>query len=537
MNKDVLKIREKFHKLRNKIEKELELNNEQKILLGELLKHVRNVTVTQVSSKGDSVTDINEKSNGIAEILYQGDIVLTEQQAKEIEDDIQNGVSKRSKRQAYKDYYYPRTIWDKGLYYFFHDSASEKARRAFILGAQMWQKDTCINFYQSSTASHRVRVIGADGCWSYVGRLLTTRQQDLSLGSGCEVSGIAAHEIGHALGFYHTHSRHDRDQFITVNMRNIVYDWRDQFNLESTSTNDNYGIAYDYGSIMHYGAHSASAKGGLTMVPHDPTFTETLGSYFISFYELLMMNKHYKCTAICDSQQSAQCQNGGFPHPRNCMKCICPSGYGGDLCNKRPSGCGEELQAENEPKTFRNIIGDTSRGQVRRESYDMCTYWIKAPKGSRIEVKIVSLSQGANTDGCTYWGVEIKTQEDQKHTGYRFCSPQDKGVTLVSYGNLVPIIFYNGFYQTVVQLQYRIGTRTLGHLICANSLYFKLPVLGLVDLSSQVRKVEMSSQDSRANQLAQADQSRQQALPALMTEDASTSDAPASAVIDHSRHT
>ncbi|KHJ95120.1 astacin [Oesophagostomum dentatum] len=255
ISNDVLKIREEMHKLKNKVEKELELNNEQKILLGELLKRVRNYTITQVSSKGDSVTDINEKSNGIAEVLYQGDIVLTEQQAKEIEDDIQNGAAKRSKRQAFKDHFYPRTIWDKGLYYYFDDSASDIVKRAFILGAQMWQKDTCINFYQSDTASPRVRVIASNGCWSYVGRL-TREKQELSLGSGCEVAGIAAHEIGHALGFFHTHSRHDRDQFITVNMKNIEEDWKDQFNLESTRTNDNYGITYDYGRIMHYGAHS-----------------------------------------------------------------------------------------------------------------------------------------------------------------------------------------------------------------------------------------------------------------------------------------
>ncbi|KHJ87792.1 astacin, partial [Oesophagostomum dentatum] len=280
--------------------------------------------------------------------------------------------------------------------------------------------------------------------------------------------------IGHALGFFHTHSRHDRDQFITVYSGNIRYDWRSQFNLQSTNTNDNYGITYDYGSIMHYGAHSFAAyRGLLTMIPHDPKYTQTLGSYFISFYELLMMNKHYNCTAICDSQQSARCQNGGFPHPRNCMKCICPSGYGGDLCNKKPEGCGEELQAERQPKTFKNVIGDKRRGLVRRETYDTCTYWIKAPKGSRIEVKIVSLPQSANKGGCTLWGVEINTQRDQKHTGYRFCSSQDKGVTLVSYGNLVPIIFYNGFYQTEVEMQYRIGTITLEHLIDANSMLYK----------------------------------------------------------------
>ncbi|KHJ95119.1 astacin [Oesophagostomum dentatum] len=365
IDKNILGIREKFHNLRNKIEKELELSDAQQVVLKDLLKNVRNVTITRVSSKGDSILDINDNSHGIGEILYQGDMLLTEDQADEITNDIRNGKNSRSKRQAYKDRYYPSTIWDQGLSYYFDTTASENVKRAFVLGAQMWQKDTCIDFFQSSTGkdpSHRVRVIAE--------RLSSTSSPT------CQ-AGIAAHEIGHALGFFHTHARHDRDQFITVNKENIRSGWLDQFATESTSTNDNYGITYDYGTIMHYGAHSSSMNGQPTMVPHDPTYSETLGSYIISFYELQMMNIHYGCTAKCASQQSAQCQNGGFPHPRNCRKCICPSGYGGDLCDEKPAGCGEELQADTQSKTFKNIIGDASKGQVRRESYDMCTYWIK----------------------------------------------------------------------------------------------------------------------------------------------------------------
>lgn len=69
------------------------------------------------------------------------------------------------------------------------------------------------------SATSKIRVFVENGCWSYVGRL--GKQQDLSLGEGCESVGTAAHELGHALGFYHTMSRHDRDQYVTVNYVNI----------------------------------------------------------------------------------------------------------------------------------------------------------------------------------------------------------------------------------------------------------------------------------------------------------------------------
>ena len=63
-------------------------------------------------------------------------------------------------------------------------------------------------------------------CWSYVGMLSKGAlkagyKQELSLGNGCEFKGTAIHEIFHALGFEHEHSRPDRDKYIKINFNNI----------------------------------------------------------------------------------------------------------------------------------------------------------------------------------------------------------------------------------------------------------------------------------------------------------------------------
>ncbi|VDO19008.1 unnamed protein product [Heligmosomoides polygyrus] len=80
---------------------------------------------------------------------------------------------------------------------------------------------------------------------------------------------------------------------------------------------------------------SASRNGGNTMVAKAPDYQETMGSDMVAFYDVSMMNEHYNCKALCQPVDSAKCQNGGFPNPNNCMVCVCPSGYGGILCNER----------------------------------------------------------------------------------------------------------------------------------------------------------------------------------------------------------
>ena len=58
----------------------------------------------------------------------------------------------------------------------------------------------------------------------------------------------------HALGFYHEHTRFDRDNwYIDVQWDNIKSGLADQFTLAIYRTTTNtFGTCYDYKSIMHY---------------------------------------------------------------------------------------------------------------------------------------------------------------------------------------------------------------------------------------------------------------------------------------------
>uniref|UniRef100_A0A1I7TS85 Zinc metalloproteinase n=1 Tax=Caenorhabditis tropicalis TaxID=1561998 RepID=A0A1I7TS85_9PELO len=409
----------------------------------------------RIKMEGDTLHQVN-KAAGLNDILYQGDMVLTDEQIAtilEAQQDTTESTGSRARRQAYRDRYYPSTTWGTSVYYYYDRTATPKIVKAFEQAVAFWQNVTCINIIQSSTAINRIRVFKGQGCYSYVGRI--SGVQDLSLGTGCEEFGTAAHELGHALGFFHTQSRYDRDNYISINYTNIDPSYVEQFDKETSSTNYNYGMPYDYGSIMQYGATSASSNDRPTMIARDTEYQDTMGSDFVGFYDISMMNEHYKCKELCPSATSVQCANGGFPSPRNCAICICPSGYGGILCDQRPPGCGDNLNATASWQTISNTIGDGL--PTLRDNHTMCNYWVRAPDNQSVEVRINGLTT-VTIDGCIFGGIEIKSHRDQKLTGYRYCSSADQNTVRRSTGSLVPIILFNRYASTKAILEYRAVT-------------------------------------------------------------------------------
>ncbi|HXH95481.1 MAG TPA: M12 family metallopeptidase [Thermoanaerobaculia bacterium] len=77
---------------------------------------------------------------------------------------------------------------------------------------------------------------------------------------------VIVHEIGHTLGLFHEHTRHDRDQFVTIVWKNIDSTYSHDFEIDKDS--QDIGV-YNFTSVMHYPSTAfGSPKGATTILPN-----------------------------------------------------------------------------------------------------------------------------------------------------------------------------------------------------------------------------------------------------------------------------
>ncbi|KAK6016739.1 CUB domain protein, partial [Ostertagia ostertagi] len=112
------------------------------------------------------------------------------------------------------------------------------------------------------------------------------------------------------------------------------------------------------------------------------------------------------------------CQQGGYPDPNACHRCLCPTGLGGTYCEKlqQHSSCGVELVA-------------TDSWQDLSYSGASSCYWrIKTDPGDRIRFELTTVFfKCAPT--CEEF-VEVKFGPSHDRTGLRECCRAEYGEIL-----------------------------------------------------------------------------------------------------------
>jgi astacin len=152
--------------------------------------------------------------------------------------------------------------WPGGVIPYTIDDASQNIVDAAI--DRIEDQTPGVTLIQRTSEANYVTFRDASGCSSEIGMI--GGQQFINLlvstgpGSSFCSTGNAAHEILHALGIYHEHTRCDRDDFVTIDYAEI--ESGKEGNFYKAGSGSQTGAcsgatdigAYDYGSMMHYDA-------------------------------------------------------------------------------------------------------------------------------------------------------------------------------------------------------------------------------------------------------------------------------------------
>jgi len=152
--------------------------------------------------------------------------------------------------------------WPDGIVpYQFSDDVSQIQRDRAQEAIAHWNTNTTLKLVSRGSDNEAqydnyINFQSSFGCASYVGR--QGNAQEIWLADTCTVGSII-HELGHAIGLFHEHTRPDRDNFVTVNWDNVTTG--KEINFQTVDVGAANYSEYDYGSIMHYGEYFFSSNG------------------------------------------------------------------------------------------------------------------------------------------------------------------------------------------------------------------------------------------------------------------------------------
>ncbi|CAJ1071250.1 high choriolytic enzyme 1-like [Xyrichtys novacula] len=228
----------------------------------------------------DISSKILEANEGISQDLVEGDVALSKKR---------NAMRCWSNSCKWTKSYSGLVEVPYSLSDYFYDSEKASIKKAM----ETFHRKTCVRFVPYLGQSDYLSIESELGCWSTIGK--DGGKQVLSLSVyGCLDHGIIQHELLHALGFNHEHTRSDRDQFVRINWENIPA--AQAYNFHKKDTN-NLSTPYDYSSVLHYGRTAFSSVYGEDTITPIPDSSVAVGQRNeMSDMDILRVNRFYDCS-------------------------------------------------------------------------------------------------------------------------------------------------------------------------------------------------------------------------------------------------
>ncbi|XP_015803588.1 low choriolytic enzyme-like [Nothobranchius furzeri] len=237
--------------------------------------------VSDSNTQEDISTTILRMNNASMDNLFEGDILIPK---------TRNALKCFSKQYSCFWKKFPNGYVE--VPFTLSDRYAEDEKNAIRIAMRGIEARTCIRFVDHKRERAFLSIQPKPGCFSLVGRV--GEQQLVSLQRfGCIANGIIQHELLHSLGFYHEHTRSDRDNYVRINWNNIMESAGVNFRKMNT---DNLNTPYDYSSVMHYGRTAFGIRRAETITPI-PNPNVPIGQRVgMSEMDFFRVNTLYKCS-------------------------------------------------------------------------------------------------------------------------------------------------------------------------------------------------------------------------------------------------
>ena len=155
---------------------------------------------------------------------------------------------------AYRGLTAPTVVtWPDGIVPYYYEGTFTNAEKDSVEAAMRSLEIACdVYFYETTPANYRLKIVKTTDT-SICGSCTIGYTKNARYNIRCMGYGTVTHELMHGLGFKHEHQRPDRDTYVTIDYSNIAAGKEGNFTKITGGTT--YG-AYDYESIMHYGAYA-----------------------------------------------------------------------------------------------------------------------------------------------------------------------------------------------------------------------------------------------------------------------------------------
>jgi len=135
---------------------------------------------------------------------------------------------------------------------------------------------------------------------------------------------IVMHELMHAAGFWHEQSRADRDDYISINWKNILPGMEYNFIKYDLRKIDHLGADYDTCSVMHYGAYAFSRRYGQpTIIAKRKSNCKMGQRKGFSDTDIRKLNTLYQCRGLPQTSNSLISSKPSKPNKKPWVKPSC----------------------------------------------------------------------------------------------------------------------------------------------------------------------------------------------------------------------